>query len=68
MAIKLPTPDRLPSTADHYKWRGKPAVVIPGHCGVVFEPSPRAMPWTELLVQGERISARQFEVLLQQQG
>ena len=67
MAIKIPTPDRLPRTADHYQLRGKPAALIPGRCGVVYEPAPRAVPWTELLREGKRISSRQFMVLLHAQ-
>jgi hypothetical protein len=64
MEMKIPAPDRLPFTADHYQWRGKPAALIPGRCGVVYEPSPRIMPWSELVRSGKRISAHQFRILL----
>ena len=64
MKVNLPSHDRLPRTAEHYQWRGKPAALIPGRCGVVYEPAPRLLPWTELLRQGKPISSRQFEVLL----
>ena len=64
MAMEIPNPYRLPFTADHYQWRGKPAALIPGHCGVVYEPTPRLMPWSELVSGGKRISERQFKVLL----
>ena len=64
MARTVPTPDRLPCTADHYQWRGKPAAVIPGRCGIVYEPDPRIVPWTLLVRQGKRISSHQFQLLL----
>jgi hypothetical protein len=62
--MTIPDPDKLPLTADHYQYRGKPAAVIPGRCGVVYEPEPRAMPWTELVAGGKPISATQFRNLL----
>lgn len=64
MAVDIPNPYRLPFTADHYQWRGKPAALIPGRWGVVWEPEPRTMPWSELVAHGKRISERQFRVLL----
>ena len=47
MAIELPAAERLPFTAEHYRLGSKPAALIPGRCGVVYEPSPRARPWKE---------------------
>jgi hypothetical protein len=57
-------PYRLPFAADHYQLQDKPAALIPGRGGVVFDPSPRTVPWTELLAKGKRISERQFLMLL----
>ncbi len=67
MAIEIPDPHRLPFTADHYQWRGKPAALIPGRCGVVYEPKPRMLPWSELISEGRRISEQQFKSLLYSQ-
>jgi hypothetical protein len=64
MVVHIPNPYRLPFSADHYQWRGKPAALIPGRCGVVYEPSPRTMPWSKLAAHGKRISERQFKMLL----
>jgi hypothetical protein len=64
MEIKVPDPERLPFTADHYNFRGKPAALLPGRCGVVYEPAPRIMPWTELMAKGKPISADTFRELL----
>jgi len=64
MAIDLPAAERLPFTAEHYRLGSKPAALIPGRCGVVYEPAPRAMPWTELLRRGTPISGQQFNDLL----
>ena len=64
MAMEIPNPYRLPFTADHYQWRGKPAALIPGRCGVVYEPAPRLLPWSELVAEGRRISEHQFKSLL----
>ena len=64
MSFQAPPPNRLPRTADHYQWRGKPAALIPGRCGVVYEPTPRTVPWTELMRQGTPISAKQFHILI----
>jgi len=57
-------PERLPFTASHYQWKGKPAALLTGRCGVVYEPEPRTIPWTELQRQGKPISAEQFRMLL----
>lgn len=67
MANSIPPPHRLPRTADHYQWRGKPAALIPGRCGVVYEPTPRLLPWTELIRHGKPISSWQFRMLLLEQ-
>jgi hypothetical protein len=67
MIYTIPSPDRLPRTADHYQLKGKPAALIPGRCGVVYEPAPRVVPWTELLRNGKPISSRQFQALLYEQ-
>ena len=67
MSLVIPNPHRLPFTADHYQWRGKPAALIPGRCGVVYEPAPRVMPWSELIAKGKRISEQQFKLLLHEQ-
>jgi hypothetical protein len=67
MIFTIPPPDRLPCTADHYQLKGKPAALIPGRCGVVYDPAPRMVPWTELLRDGKPISSRQFQVLLCEQ-
>jgi hypothetical protein len=64
MSQEIPNPYRLPFTADHYQWRGKPAALIPGRCGFVYEPTPRTMPWSELIANGKRISEQQFMSLL----
>jgi len=56
--------ERLPYTASHYQWKGKPAVLLAGRCGVIYEPEPRTIPWTELQRQGKPISAEQFRILL----
>ena len=64
MNYTIPPPHRLPCTADHYQWRGKPAALIPGRCGVVYDPVPRLVPWTELLRHGKPISLGQFRMLL----
>ena len=68
MTVQTPPPNRLPCTADHYLWRGKPAALIPGRCDVVYEPAPRTVPWTELIRQGTPISAKQFHMLIRSQG
>ena len=60
-----PDAEHLPRTADHYQWRGKPAAVVPGRFGVIYEPAPRGMPWSDLIRQGTPISAEQFQALLQ---
>lgn len=59
-----PEADHLPLTANHYQWRGKPAAVVPGRFGVIYEPAPRDIPWSELIQQGTPISAQQFQALL----
>ena len=64
MQISLPQADRLPCTADHYQWKGKPVALLPGRFGVVYEPAPRKVPWSEIIRSGTRISARQFELLM----
>lgn len=69
MRIALPNPDQLPRTADHYEWHGKPVAIIPGRCGIAYEPgpcaiSPRAISWTQVIKQGRRISAEQFRALV----
>ncbi len=64
MAMKLPEAQRLPFTAEHYRLGSKPAALIPGYCGVVYDPEPRAMPWKELLRRGTPISGQQFTDLL----
>ena len=64
MAMELPDPDRLPLTADHYQWQGKPAALIPGRYGVVYDPAPRCLPWSKLVTHGKRISETQFKTLL----
>jgi hypothetical protein len=63
MAI-LPTPENLPFTADLYRMSGKPAALVPGQYGVIYEPAPRYVPWTELMRKGTPISQQQFSVLL----
>jgi hypothetical protein len=67
MAHVIPPPDRLPCTADHYLWRGKPAALIPGRCGVIYDETPRLVPWTELLRNGKPISQSRFRMLLSEQ-
>ena len=64
MAMELPDPYRLPITADHYQWQGKPAALVPGRYGVVYDPLPRGLPWSELVTNGKRISEMQFRNLL----
>lgn len=64
MVIHALAPERLPYTASHYQWKGKPAALLAGRFGVVYEPAPRTMPWTELQRQGKPISAEQFRILL----
>jgi hypothetical protein len=64
MTRQLPDPYRLPFTADHYQWQGKPAALIPGRFGVVYDPTPRCLPWSELVANGKRISEMQFKALL----
>ncbi len=64
MAINLPAAERLPFTAEHYRLGSKPAALIPGRYGVVYDPAPRAMPWKELLRRGTPISNEQFTNLL----
>lgn len=56
--------ERLPDTTSHYQWKGKPAALLAGRCGVIYEPEPRTIPWTELQRQGKPISAEQFRILL----
>jgi hypothetical protein len=51
-------------TAERYELRGKPAVLIPGRCRVIYEPAPRQVPWTEVIRHGKRISEQQFRMLL----
>lgn len=67
MPLMPPPANRLPCTADHYQWRGKPAALIPGRCGVVYDPEPRIVSWTELLRHGKRISSWRFKMLLSEQ-
>ena len=67
MNMPIPEPHRLPCTADHYRYAGKPAALIPGRCGVVYEPDPRIVPWTEMLRLGTPISKKQFDILLYSQ-
>lgn len=64
MHIELPLPEKLPRTADHYEWHGKPVAIVPGRFGVAYEPGPRAIPWTQVIKQGRRISAEQFWALV----
>lgn len=64
MASMALAAERLPYTAAHYLWKGKPAALLAGRCGVIYEPEPRAIPWTELQRQGKPISAEQFRMLL----
>lgn len=64
MAITTPAAERLPDTASHYQWKGKPAALLAGRCGIIYEPEPRTIPWTELQRQGKPISAEQFRMLL----
>ena len=64
MPYPVPAPDRLPFTADHYQLRGKPAALIPGRFGVVYDPAPRVMPWSELIRLGTPISEEQFHHLV----
>ena len=64
MDLHAPPPNRLPRTANHYQWRGKPAALIPGGRAVVYEPLPRFVPWTRLVRQGTPISERQFQILI----
>jgi hypothetical protein len=61
-------PEQLPYTASHYQWKGKPAALIAGRCGVIYEPEPRTIPWTELQRQGKPISAEQFRILISCMG
>lgn len=68
MISSPPAADRLPFTADHYQLGSKPAALIPGRFGVIYEPLPQVVPWTELLRHGTPISARQFQALLYAQG
>jgi hypothetical protein len=62
--MNLPDPEHLPRTVDHYRWQGKPAALIPGRCGIVYDPLPRRMPWTRLIADGKRISEQEFRALL----
>jgi len=68
MTMPIPEPDRLPFTADHYRFAGKPAALIPGRCGVVYDSVPRVIPWTEMLRLGTPISKQQFDILLYSQS
>lgn len=67
MAQPIPPPDRLPCTAGLYQWQGKPAALIPGRCEVIYDATPRLVPWTELLRNGKPISSSQFRMLLCEQ-
>ena len=67
MPIPVPSPDRLPRTANLYTWQGKPAAVIPGRCGVIYDPAPQAVSWTELVRDGTPVSEHQFWTLLHAQ-
>jgi hypothetical protein len=58
------SPEQLPYTASHYQWKGKPAALIAGRCGVIYDPGPRTIPWTVLQRQGKPISVEQFRILL----
>ena len=62
--MDIPSPERLPRTADFYKWQGKPAALIPGRCAIVYEPTPRRLPCYQLVADGNVISAREFRILL----
>ena len=64
MPLDLPHPEQLPLTADHYQWQGKPPALVPGRYGVVYDPMPRCVPWSELASKGKRISESQFKSLL----
>jgi len=64
MTMIVPKADRLPFTADLYQLGGKPAALIPGRCGVIYDPAPRVVPWTELMRRGTPISREQFTILL----
>jgi hypothetical protein len=64
MSLVAPAADRLPFTAEHYRLGSKPAALIPGRCGVVYDPAPRTVPWTQLIRQGTPISREQFTILL----
>ena len=62
--MNLPAANQLPFTAECYRLGKKPAALIPGRCGVVYEPAPRALPWTELIRRGTPISHEQFTILM----
>jgi hypothetical protein len=64
MPINLPAAERLPFTAEHYRLGSKPAALVPGRYGVVYDPAPRAISWKELLRRGTPISNEQFTNLL----
>ena len=64
MPNQPPPSERLPLTANLYAWRGRPAAVIPGRYGVVYDPAPRVVSWTLLVRDGTPVSEKQFRTLM----